>query len=89
MFEVKDDIDIGPSPGIDGLIRITYDINVAMNAAKLTDQLVLVRVDILKLVDQYLSAAVSPFLLDLFELIEDIDGLKDQIVEVQGMLLLR
>ena len=50
LVKVQEEADIRPAPGVNRLVRITHDEKILMIASQHTHQLVLERVDILKLV---------------------------------------
>ena len=83
-FEVEDVLDGRAAPRVDALVGVADDADVAVPRGQQVDQLVLRAVRVLVLVDQDVAEPLLVVLQDLRVELEQLDGLGDQVVEVQG-----
>ena len=88
FIEVQQVFHIGAPPGVDGLVRVAHDEQVLMIAAKHLHQLILQRVDVLKLVYHDVLQALLPLEFDALVLLKDVEGELDEVVVVQAEALL-
>ncbi len=89
ILEVDHVLDAGPAPGVDGLVVIPDGEKVAVPARQQLDQQQLQGVRVLELVHQHVGEAPGVFLADLVVLFQQMDGVHDQVVEVQGVVPLQ
>ena len=75
---------VGPPPGVDGLVRVTYNEEIPVVAAEHFHQFVLQIIDILELIDHDVFQPGLPFLPDIRMLPEDMQRYHDQIVIIQS-----
>ena len=81
--EIQNDIDVRTPPGIDRLIGITDHIEAVFRAGKLTDELILKFVDILKLIHMDMAKALLPFGENLGIAAEHLYRPENQIIEIE------
>ena len=84
LVKVQEEADIRPAPGVNRLIRITHDEKILMIASQHTHQLVLERVDILKLVHHDVLETRLPLPADVFVLFKNIERELDEVIVVEG-----
>ena len=77
---------VGSSPFVDRLVGVTYQEQVAMPGAQRFVYLPVQSVAVLHLVHHDITHLLLPFLAHFGEVIEDVDGEEDQVVEVQGKI---
>ena len=83
-LEIQDVLDRGASPGVDALVGIADDTDVAVLLREHVHELVLRSVRVLVLVDQDVPEPLLVVLEHLRVIAEEPDGFADQVVEVQG-----
>ena len=91
LLKVQDDIDIGPAPGIDGLVRVADNIEAVVNAGQLPDQFVLHLVNILELIDMDPVIAPLPLVQHFAVRLEHLHHPQNQVIKIQreqGLLTL-
>ena len=88
VLEVEDVADIGRTPGVDGLVWVAHDADVAMAGSELLAQHILGDVRVLELVDVHVGVALGVLLQDILSLLEEVDRLDQDIVEIQSLALL-
>ena len=84
---VHDDIDICPTPCVDGLIRITDNIQACILITEIADQTILQSVDILKLIHKNEFKSFLPLFTNRWKVFEDADCKQNQIIKVQRIHL--
>ena len=78
---------IGPPPGVDGLVGVRGDGDGAFRAGHQADQSVLDRGDVLELVHQQMAGAdLRPGFAEVRVGFQGVDGVGDDVVQVQGVL---
>ncbi len=83
LLEAEDIAQVGGAPGIYRLVGVADDAHVAVFARQLLDQLVLHEVGVLELVDHDVQVARLVALPGLGAFLEKLDGLEEQVVEVE------
>src|SRR3990170_2509716 len=89
VLEVEDVADVGGAPGIDRLVGVADDADVAVTARPLLRQDVLRDVRVLELIDVDVLVALGVLLQHLLALLEQLHRLVEDIVEVEGGVLLQ
>ncbi len=84
LFEVEDVLEVGAAPFVDRLIGVADHAEVAMNLSESLDQQVLRTVRVLILVDHDVFELATVRLSNALVAFEQIDGLQQQVVEVEG-----
>ena len=87
LVEIQQILDVRAAPGVDRLVRVAHDEEVAVIAAQHLHQLVLQRVDILKLVDHDVFEPLLPLEPDVLVLLENIERELDEVVVVEAEAL--
>ncbi len=85
LLEVEDVRDVGAPESVDRLVAVPHHHDVAVAAGQLDGQRVLHGVGVLVLVDQDVGEAVAVVLEDVGVLVEEADGVQQQVVEVHGV----
>ena len=75
---------MGAAPGVNGLIGIAYDKEIAASSAQQPRNVVLPLADVLKLVHQHILHAVLPPFEHLLVVLQKVKGEIDQVVEVEA-----
>ena len=88
-LEVEDVADIGGAPGVDRLVRVAHDADVAVAAGKLPRQHVLGHVSVLELIDERVEVALLVLLAHGIVLPEERHRAHDQVVEIESVVLLQ
>ena len=83
LIEIEQQLHIRAAPRIDGLIGIADHEQVPVIALQHLHELVLQRIDILKLVDHDVFQALLPFEADIRELLEHVEREHDQVVVIE------
>ena len=87
LVEIQQILDVRAAPGVDRLVRVAHDEEVAVIAAQHLHQLILQRVDILKLVDHDVFEPLLPLEPDVLVLLENIERELDEVVVVEAEAL--
>ena len=87
LVEIQQIFDVRAAPGVDRLVRVAHDEEVAVIAAQHLHQLILQRVDILKLVDHDVFEPLLPLEPDVLVLLENIERELDEVVVVEAEAL--
>ena len=87
LVEIQQILDVRAAPGVDRLVRVAHDEEVAVIAAQHLHQLVLQRVDILKFVDHDVFEPLLPLEPDVLVLLENIERELDEVVVVEAEAL--
>ena len=87
MLEVEEVADVGGAPGVDGLVGIADDGEVAVPFCEEAGHHVLGGVGVLELVDQDMQEAFLEALAHGLGLAQQRDHLHEQFVEVEGVVL--
>ena len=87
LVEIQQILDVRAAPGVDRLVRVAHDEEVAVIAAQHLHQLILQRVDILKLVDHDVFKPLLPLEPDVLVLLENIERELDEVVVVEAEAL--
>ena len=87
LVEIQQILDVRAAPGVDCLVRVAHDEEVAVIAAQHLHQLILQRVDILKLVDHDVFEPLLPLEPDVLVLLENIERELDEVVVVEAEAL--
>jgi hypothetical protein len=82
-LEIEDVAHVGTTPGVDRLVRIADHAEIPVLTGDLLDELVLHPIRVLVLVDEDVLEATSIVAEYLRESLEDLDGLDQQIAEVE------
>ena len=85
LLEVEDVLDVGAAPGVDGLVVIAHDHEVALARGQHVGDLVLDVVGVLVLVHRDLDEAVLVLCQDVRMLLEQLVGVDEQVIEVHGV----
>ena len=86
LLEVEDVADRRPTPAVDALVTVADDHDVAVFRRQHVDQVVLRAVGVLVLVDQQVAEPRLVLVEDVREQLEQLDGLDDQVVEVERVV---
>ena len=89
LLEVEDVAQVGAAPLVDRLIGIADDAEVAVDLGEPADQQVLRPVGVLVLVDHHEAELLGVLRPDRRRLLEQVDGLQQQVVEVERAALLQ
>ena len=89
VLEIQDVLQVRPAPLIDRLVGIADDTDVAVPLGQATDQHVLRAVGVLVLVDHHLAELVRIPRPDVLGLLHQLDGLQQQVVEIERVTLLQ
>ena len=81
-LEAQDVADVRVTPGVDRLVRVAHDAQIAMSLRQLLGNRVLYDVGVLELVDHEVNVPVLVLLGDLRELVEKKVGLEQKVIEV-------
>ena len=87
-LEVEDVAQPRPAPGVDGLVVVPHDEEVAVPARELLDEGHLDAVGVLELVDQDVEEALGVRAERLGLALEELDGAQEEVVEVEGVVAL-
>ena len=87
LVKIQQILDVRAAPGVDRLVRVAHDEEVAVIAAQHLHQLILQRVDILKLVDHDVFEPLLPLEPDVLVLLENIERELDEVVVVEAEAL--
>ncbi len=88
-LEVQDVADIGRAPGVDRLIGVAHNADVAVAAGQQPRELVLRHVGVLELVDQHVEEALLVLLAGCLVLAQQLHRAQDHVVEVEGVVRLQ
>ena len=83
MLEIEDVLQVGAAPLVDRLVRVAHDAEVAIDLGDPANQHVLRAVRILVLVDHHEPELLGVFLPNGRRILEQLDGLEQEIVEVE------
>ena len=83
LVQVQKIFDVGATPGVDGLVRVSHHKEVFVIPAQHLHELVLERVDVLELVDHDVLQPPLPLLPQIRPLLENMEGKLDEVVVVQ------
>ena len=84
VLKAQDVADVGVAPGVDGLVRVAYDADVQVVSRKLPCDGVLRHIGVLKLVNHEVDIAFLIFLRHIGHALEELVGLQQQVVEIDG-----
>ena len=84
IIEFHDDALVGATPGIDGLIRITNDINRSRWGNKQPHQSILHIIRVLVFIHEDMGEFPLPTFFDFWNLLQNGDANQDQIIEIEG-----
>lgn len=85
-FEVQDVSDIGPAPSVDGLVRISGDVDIGVIERQAPNDHVLSQVGVLVFVDEHVTVFGVKIGAKVLVGSEDRRGVHEQIVEVDGVV---
>ncbi len=88
-LEVEDVAQVGCPPGVDGLVGVAHDADVAVAAGELAGEHVLGDVGVLELVDVDVQVALGVLVEDVGVLAKELDGLHQEVIEIDGVVLLQ
>src|SRR5262249_9424751 len=88
LFERQNVLDVGTAPAVDRLILVADDAHIVMYAREMPYKPVLLAVGVLVLIDHDIWETFAVLLADCRKLIEQINGLDQQIVEVESIRFL-
>ena len=81
-LEVEDVADVGAAPGVDGLVDVAHDEDVAVRVGEQAHDAVLRVVRVLVLVDEQVVERALPALAHVVEALQQVDAAHQQVVEV-------
>ena len=84
LGKVKDDVLIGPAPGVNRLVRIANHVDIGLGGDEQLHQLILNIVGILELIDQDMVKTMRPLLSDVRVLTQNPNRLEQQVIEVEA-----
>ena len=84
VLEAEDVADVGVAPGVDGLVGVAHDADVQVVARHLPGDGVLRHIRVLELVNHEVDIAFLILLRHVGHALEELVGLEEQVVEVQG-----
>ena len=87
LFKLQNIADVGAPPGVDALVLVAHGADVFLLASQQLHELVLGAVGVLVLVDKEITVAALVALAGFAGDPEQADGFKQQIVEVEGVVL--
>ena len=86
-FEVEDVADVGGAPGVDGLVGVADDGEVAAAGGPGAREVVLDDVGVLEFVDEDVAEASLVAFGDGGVLVEEVDGAGEEVVEIEGAVV--
>src|SRR5262249_43035023 len=88
LFERENVLNVGAAPAVDRLILVANDADIEMNAREMAHKPVLLAIRVLILIDHDVLETYTVLLTDRRKLVEQINGLDQQIVEVESVRFL-
>ena len=88
VLEVEDVADVRAAPGVDRLVGVADDTDIAVTRGPLLGEDVLGDVRVLELVDMDVQIAVGVLFEAILALVEQLHGLEQDVVEVERLVLL-
>ena len=88
LVKFQNAVDIGATPTVNGLIRITYHKQILVITRKQIRQAVLLSVNILVLIDHHIHHAFAPLVEFFRKILENVERDQNQVIEVQGVIFL-